>query len=219
MNHIVTGPAGIAAALALVLCCAGVGTLFAAWRRGRDKPHHAPALSVGWLFLLASAVVWAGPAGGDRGTVFAILATGIGGLALIGARTAWDAADGSGRREHKRERGRGDRKSRAGDGGDAVSGIEPAPRSGGWGHGVAVFLVAGPLSAAAATSAALALLAVSSATVGANRLVAAFLSVPLLWAGAMLWSCCDSNLRRPAAWLAGTLGVMSIVAVVAQNAT
>lgn len=92
--------------------------------------------------------------------------------------------------------------------------VEPAPLSGKVGHGIAVTLVAGPLSFAAATAATLALLSVTTAKPGATALVGAALLGPLLWAGAMLWSCADSKLARPALWLSTAAAALSALVIV-----
>ena len=92
--------------------------------------------------------------------------------------------------------------------------IEPAPLSGNVRHGVAVFLVAGPLSFVAAASVTLAILALLPSTPGATALVISALSLPVIWACAMLWSCIDPSLKRPSIWLSSATAVSAAVILV-----
>lgn len=170
-------------ALGLAACIGAIGTLFAAWRAGREHAAHRRRVWGGWALLALGAGVWIAPAGADRAVGFALLWPGLIALGWIAATTSWTRAG----RRLERER--------------PASDVEPAPLSGKVGHAIAVALVAGPLSFAAALAVTLALLAVSTAAPGATALVGAALLAPLLWAGAMLWACSHSRLARPALWL------------------
>jgi hypothetical protein len=186
-----------ASSIALGLCIASVGALFVAWRKARDGARHGRWVFGGALTLLGGAGVWSVAAGVDRGVALTLLAVSLVALATIAATTPW-RADRE-RRESLRDRG---------------STPDPRARRGGVGRAIAAVLVAGPLSAAAATAACLALLAVS-APFGANRAVSAFVAMPLLWAGAMLWSCIDPRLGRTAAWLSCVAAASAAVVVAA----
>lgn len=183
-------------ALGVGLCLAGIGLLFSAWRAGRENPWHGHRLAAGWALLVASALVWTEPAGTDRAFTFAILWAGLGALAWIAATTPWK----TGRRRPVRDRLSND--------------IEPSPLSGNIRHGVAVFFVAGPLSFVAAASVTLAILALLPSTPGATALVISALSLPMIWACAMLWSCIDPSLRRPSIWLSSATAVSAAVILV-----
>src|SRR5262245_34932476 len=152
-------------ALGLSLCFAGIALVFSAWRAGREHPGHGRQLAFGWALLFASAFVWAAPAGTDRALTFAILWAGLGALAFIAATTSWST---SRRRRRMRDRLSND--------------IEPSQLSGSVRHGLAVFLVAGPLSFVAAASVTLAILALLPPTPGATALVISALSLPMIWA-------------------------------------
>ena len=179
------------------LCLAGIGFLFSAWQAGREDPWHGRRLAAGWALLAASALIWAEPAGTDRAFTFAILWAGLGALAWIAATTSWTTGH---RRRPMRDRPSND--------------IEPAPLSGNVRHGVAVFLVAGPLSFVAATSVTLAILTLLPSTPGATALVISALSLPVIWACAMLWSCIDPSLKRPSIWLSSATAVSAAVILV-----
>lgn len=183
-------------ALGLAACVGGAATLYLAWRAGREHPRHARGIWAGWMLLAAGTGVWVVPAGADRAVSFMLLWAGLVALACIAATTSWT------REQRRRERER------------PANDVEPAPLSGTVGHGIAVALVAGPLSFAAATAATLALLTVTTAKPGATALVGGALLAPVLWAGAMLWSCADSRLARPALWLSAATAALGALVIV-----
>ncbi len=185
-------------ALGLVACVGGAATLYLAWRAGREHARHRRGIWAGWTLLAAGTVIWVVPAGVDRAVSFGLLWAGLVALACIAATTSWT------REQRRRERER------------PANDVEPAPLSGKVSHGIAVALVAGPLSFAASTAATLALFTVTSAKPGATALVGGALLAAILWAGAMLWSCADSRLARPALWLSAGAAALGALVIALQ---
>lgn len=159
-------------ALAVVLSSVAPGLLYHCWRTSKG----GLPLAVAWGLIGASPWSWMQAFGFDRGAVMALLCLGLGALLSIASQSHW--------REALRPA-----TIRTGN-----NGRQPSAAS--WRRRTARWLLAGPLS----------LLAVTALTMGwfaqtdwreANRLVAALLSVVLLWPVMMTWSSADPRLWRP----------------------
>lgn len=167
--------------LALAATAAGVGLIRLAWRR----PAQRSARLAGWALLLAAAPAWAMTAAWDKAVALALLAPSL--LALMVLAGGLQL-----------------RRARPGRAARAV--VELPDRSGEavW-RGLVRTLYAGPLCGLAALliGAAWALRGAGSAP---DRMGAALLLSPALWAVGLIWSTTDPKLLR----VGGGLGVLAL---------
>ncbi|GAB4522113.1 MAG: hypothetical protein Kow00133_09490 [Amphiplicatus sp.] len=166
----------------------GVFLLWRSWMKRREP--HAVQLIAGWASLFAALTVW-GIAGGDRGAAVGVAATVVAACAALGLSAG--AAYG----------GRRPAPARAA-AGDAVA----AERRGSfsrYARSGAVFLLAGPLAGGATLLLTLLFfrLMKTSAMAEADRIAAALLIAPALWAGLAVYAVMDESLRRRSAIVAG----------------
>lgn len=157
---------------------AGVAVLRLAWRR----PGRRLWLAAGWALAAAGVLAWRRIAGLDEAMALALLAACLAGCAVVFA-----GAKVRGERGRKAPR---------------AEPCGPAPGGRRW-RGLARLALAGPLAAAAAIGPAAAL-ALRAPWAEADRLAAAGLLAPLLWALAMAWATTDGRLARIALGLAAT---------------
>lgn len=159
--------------LAILCSVAGVGLLRRAWQLGRSNGDGLRLAldGLGWLLLAVSVPLWMHAGGPDRGVAIAFLVFMVPGLAWI-ALAAWQSGrgDGNGRR----------RNSRA----DAVRAAREQARPRRLGLRRAwIFLLAGPVSAAAAVLTGMLVYAglLRAGWHPADVLATVLLFVPLAW--------------------------------------
>lgn len=173
--------AGVLAAVALTV--AGVLALRSVWAAGSRKRLWLPA---GWLALAAATLGWGAIAAGDKAVALALLVPSPVAYLIV--------ALGSERARRKNGRRRDGE-------------IEPAAGTMRPWRAVVRFLLAGPLSAVAAAAVGTAI-SLCPWWGEANRIVAAGLLAPAVWAIGMCWSLSDVRLGRVAAGL----GAMTLLA-------
>lgn len=173
------------------MSAAGVLLLWRAWRLGHEgrQVGRRISLAAGWSLLAACLLPWARAAGADRGPALALLAMMLT-AGLLLAAIGWREAARRGRR---RER------ERPANGNTTAGGARRLlPRR------VWIFLLAGPLSAAAAFL--LSLVFYYGPAAGwdpANRLAGVLLFAPAAWALLSVASTYDSRLLTRSALLGG----------------
>lgn len=158
---------------ALLLTIAGIGCLFASWRRVAMArgPYVTP---LGWLLLLLTMPLWSRALGLEFGISYALLCTAL--VALLTALLNYELRQG--RQRH------------------IASEPLQLPAGSALGRHLLLFLLAVPLAgvvSAFSTTAAMLMLPVQTG----NALVATLLLLPLVWGGAACWVCADPKLHRP----------------------
>jgi hypothetical protein len=146
----------------------------------------------GWLLLTSAVLGWAWGRGADKAVALALLMPSPLAYAVV--------ASGADLRRRRNSRRR--------DGPNLIARASAEVR---FRRAAARFLLAGPLSGAAATAVGTAL-ALNPSWDEANRIVAAGLLVPAVWAAAMCWSLSDRRIGRIA------LGLAAITAAAASAA-
>lgn len=162
---------------------AGVLLLHLAWQR-RDGALW-PLLIGACIAVTAGLAFWA-LAGADAGVATGVLILMTAALAVV-ARAGWRHARSNGRRA-------GERLRRA----PSRSAVSQAPGAAGYLHDAFSLLIAVPLTGVVAVMGGLALIAAaaSSGAAPSNGIAAAFLLVPVLWAGLASWILVQSDLKR-----------------------
>lgn len=165
---------------------AGVLFVWRGWhaRRAGRLAERRAFVGIGWLAIAMSFAPWMVAGGADRGVALALIVFMLAGVCLL--LHAMFTGKGNGRR---------------GNGRDASSNGASNAGFGGWRLFLRrswVFLLAGPVSAAAATFAAAALFGLWNVETGsaANRLAAVLLLVPIAWSALAIWATYDVPLRR-----------------------
>ncbi len=167
--------------LAAILAAGAALMLRLAWKR-RENPRDQLALTLlGWLTALACAVTSSLAIGAETGVVVALILFGIAGLVIAFANARW----------------RNVRLPR-----DDIA-LAPSQRGARIWRGVFRFMLAGPISGAAAIGVALAF--TLKAPLGeVDKLILGGSLVPLLWGAGMAWTLADDRILRAAAALLAT---------------
>lgn len=199
------------ALLAFALTATGVVLLRLSWGRRQDSTpaERAPRIVAGWSALTCAVPVWIAAAGPGRGVAASLLTIALLGLAVI----ARDVITGTAARSRPRRAG-------------ASDAVRDAPRARRAAHeaprdrllrGVGIFMLAGPVAAAAAYLLAVPLYAALAAAgvSGPDRIAVLVFFVPVAWAALAVAATVDTSLPRRAGWVAGTAVVAVLGAYVA----
>lgn len=175
---------------AVALTVAGVVALRSVWAVGSRSRLW---LMGGWLALSLAGLGWATLAASDKAVALALLAPSPVAYLIVAA-----GAERTRRRNGRRREG--------------ATEIEPASGTARPWRTAVRFLLAGPLSAAAAAAISTAI-SICPWWNEANRIVAGGLLAPALWAAGMCWSLSDARLGRVAAGLAAAILLAGITAL------
>lgn len=187
---------------------AGVAVLRYAWHQRR---RHRGWVGLGWALSLGACWPWAQAAGFDAGPSTALVVLMLAGLAGVFAN-ADRRRRGNGRdaplRRADADLGVGAGLSASASASASADGGEPVRAGRAF---VMRLLIAGPLAAFAALTAALGVFAYAGG-VQADRLMAMALTVLILWSLGMVWACAAARPRTVAATLAlaGTAGALAL---------
>jgi len=183
-------PQAVGVLAAVVLTVAGVWMLRSVWAvSSRSRLW----LLGGWLALVSATLGWVAVAAGDKAVALALLAPSQIAYLVIAAGAA------RARRRNGRRR-------------EGVVDVEPVSGNAWSWRAAARFLLAGPLSGAAAAAVGTAI-SLSPLWSEPDRIVAAGLLAPAVWAVGMCWSVSDSRLGRVAIGLGATTLVAGMAAL------